>query len=134
MNLVIDTNVFVAASFNPHSSSATIVQALNQGHHTLVCNQPVFHETRHILSKIPPVNWPDFEPLFTQTGQYQGQTRPEQFAFISDPADRKFAALAAASRAILITNDQHLLAHRQNPALTITTPSNFLHQFTPSAR
>ena len=33
------------------------------------------------------------------------------FAFIEEPDDRKFAALAAAAKVPLVTNDNHLLAH-----------------------
>jgi hypothetical protein len=55
--------------------------------------------------------------------RFTGPTHPERFAFIPDPDDRKFAALADAAGAVLISNDEHLLAHRDRMAVPVLTPS-----------
>jgi predicted nucleic acid-binding protein len=49
---------------------------------------------------------------FRPEWKYTGATGPDAFGEVEDPDDRKFAALAAASGAVLVTNDRHLLAHR----------------------
>jgi predicted nucleic acid-binding protein len=54
-----------------------------------------------------------------------GPTHPERFAEIPDPDDRKFAALAQAAGPVLISNDRHLLNHRDRMELTVLTPSEF---------
>jgi predicted nucleic acid-binding protein len=42
--IVIDTNVFVAAGFNPRSASAGVLAAVRQGRFQLIWNKPT---TRH---------------------------------------------------------------------------------------
>ena len=46
-------------------------------------------------------------------------THPERFDFISDPDDRKFAALAHAALAALVSNDEHLLGVRDRIGATV---------------
>ena len=123
--VVLDTNVFVAAGFNPGSSSARILHAVEAGHLRLVWDEATRRETRAILRQIPPLSWQRWAGLFRQEDRYAGETRPASFAYVADPDDRKFAALAAASGATLITNDEHLLAHRGRPGLTIRTSTDF---------
>jgi hypothetical protein len=50
---------------------------------------------------------------------------PHDFAFIEDPDDRKFAALGAA-KVPLVTNDHHLLAHRNLIGFDVLTPPALL--------
>jgi predicted nucleic acid-binding protein len=44
---------------------------------------------------------------------------------VTDPDDRTFAALAHAAGAILISNDDDLLRHRDRLGVTVLTPSAF---------
>ena len=48
------------------------------------------------------------------------------FRFIEDPVDRKYAALASASDATLVTNDDHLLSKRGQLGFPVMTPGEFL--------
>lgn len=48
------------------------------------------------------------------------------FRFIEDPVDRKYAALASASDATLVTNDDHLLSKRGQLGMPVMTPREFL--------
>lgn len=129
--VVLDTNVFVAAGFNPGSSSGQIVAAVAQGQLLLCWNDAVLGEIAHILGKIPPLDWADFAPLFRRAGHISAPTHPERFTAIPDPADRKFAALAAAANAILITQDDHLLAGRAAHPVTILTPGDYVDRCDP---
>jgi predicted nucleic acid-binding protein len=45
---------------------------------------------------------------------------------IADPDDRKFAALAAAANAPLVTNDNLVLVQRDRIGIDIVTPRDFL--------
>lgn len=54
--------------------------------------------------------------------RYTGTTDRKSFAFIEDPDDRKFAALAHAAGAILISNDDDLLRHRDRLEFPVLTP------------
>jgi len=125
MRVVLDTNVFVAAGFNRNSSSARIIQRIRGGELELVWDGPTLRETRKIVKKIPPLTWKKFEDLFTEERQFVGETHPEDFGVVADYDDRKFAALAAASNAILITNDEHLLSVRDVLDIDVQTPGEF---------
>lgn len=126
--VVLDTNIFVAAGFNANSSSAQLIEAVRSGHLQLVWNDQTYQETQHILSKIPPLRWQNFAKLFREPNRFGDQTDPEAFKHVPDPADRKFAALAAATGAILITLDTDLLSSREQAPVRILRPSEFLPQ------
>jgi predicted nucleic acid-binding protein len=123
--VVLDTNVLVAAGFNPRSASAKIVNAVKQGELTMVWNDATRREIERILHRIPPLRAQAVEQLFRPEARFTAPTHPERFAEIPDPDDRKFAALADASGAILISNDEHLLGHRDRMNVTVLTPSEF---------
>lgn len=123
--LVLDTNVFVGAGFNPGSSSARILRAAREGACELVWNDATRRETQMILDRIPRLDWEDVAALFRPEWQYDGETHPEQFGHVPDADDRKFAALAAASGAILVSSDRHLLAHR-GEGFEVRTPGEIL--------
>lgn len=121
--VVLDTNVFVAAGFNPRSHAARIINAVQSGRLRLVWNEATFGETRRILEKIPPLSWAAFSSLFRDEDRYGGPADPAAFGFIADPEDRKFAALAAVTGATLVSQDDHLLAIRdQDGTPRILTP------------
>ncbi|RIK39707.1 MAG: hypothetical protein DCC55_17195 [Chloroflexi bacterium] len=125
MKVVLDTNVFVAAGFNSHSHAAQIIGAVRAGRLALVWNEETRSETQHILEKIPPLAWSDFAPLFREVDRYDGVTEPERFLEVSDPDDRKFAALALAVGATLVTQDEHLLSVRDSLGVTVQTARGF---------
>ena len=101
--IVIDTNVFVAARFNPRSASARILTGIREGRFRLMWNEPTRRETEMILRRIPRLNWEKVADLFQPEGKFTESVDPDAFALISDPDDRKFAALSAAARAPLVT-------------------------------
>lgn len=82
-------------------------------------------ETKHIVDRIPPLSWTAIAELFRQENCHAGPLSVTNFDFISDRDDWKFAALAEATGAILLTNDQHLLQHHDRAGLVILTPRNF---------
>lgn len=123
-----DTNLFVAAGFNPESDSARILEAVRAGTLRLVWDGPTRRETEHVVGKIPPLRGSDLSPYFRSDTRYDGPTRHDQFDFIPDPADRKFAALAAATGAVLVTSDRHLLDGRPHSGVVILTPGEFVRQ------
>jgi putative PIN family toxin of toxin-antitoxin system len=110
--VVVDTNVFVAAGFNPRSASAKIVEAVKRGQIRMVWNEATRREIERILRHIPPLRSHAVSDLFRPEGHYAAATHPERFSFVTDPDDRKFAALAHAAGAALISNDDDLLRHR----------------------
>jgi len=67
-----------------------------------------------------------FVDLFDEGRRHGGTIDPEGISYVPDPADRVFAALAEATGAALITNDEDLLARRDEADATIVTPVEFL--------
>ena len=127
---VLDTNVFVAAAFNSTSAAARVIAAVRGGRLALIWNEPTRREIEMILQRIPRLAWQDVAHLFKSEGEFAGPVQPEAFALIIDPDDRKFAALSAAANRPLITNDRHLLAHRNTMGIEILTPRAFLTRHT----
>jgi predicted nucleic acid-binding protein len=128
MKVLLDTNVLVAAAFRRDGASARIVEAVRAGTLELVWNEATRAETRHVLRQIPPLNWEEFSDLFRPECRYDGRTRPDEMAAVADPADRKFAALAAATSAVLVTNDDHLLDARHQLTVDVLRPPDFVRR------
>jgi predicted nucleic acid-binding protein len=122
---VLDTNVFVGAGFNRSSHSARLVQAVDDGRLRMVWSDATRGEIERVLRRIPRLSWERVAALFRDEGRYHGETRPEQFAYVPDPADRHFAALADAAGVPLVTSDLHLLRGRERARTAILTPAEF---------
>jgi uncharacterized protein len=129
IRVVLDTNVFVAAGFNPRSSSAQIVEAVAEGRLRHVWEPGTRGEVQAVLRQIPPLSWERRAGLFHEGNRFEGETHPEDFGNVPDPDDRKFLALADAAGATLISNDEHLLSQRGSSPVPILTPGEFWSQF-----
>src|SRR5882757_10295294 len=124
--VVIDTNVFVAAGFNPGSASARVIAGIREGRFRLIWNGPTRRETEMILRRIPRLDWQKVADLFRPEGEFAGPVDPTAFMEITDPDDRKFAALSAAANVPLVTSDKLVLAQRGKIGIEIVTPRDFL--------
>ena len=123
--LVIDSNVFVAALFRPESHAARLIEGVRQGHVRHVWNRETRRETRAILETIPPIAWSSVADLFESEGEFTGHTDRQRFSMIPDPDDRKFAALAYAAGAVLISQDGDLLSQPERLDILVLTPREF---------
>jgi len=124
--VILDTNVLVAAGFKRGSGAAKIVDAIRRGDCLLVWNSATRRENEAVLRRIPPLDWEEFSVLFDPEGEYRGATAPELYGLVEDPEDRKFAALAEATGATVITSDAHLLSRRDELPITVLTAREFL--------
>lgn len=113
--VVLDTNVFVGAGFNPGSASAEMIDAVRTGELRMVWSDETRAETRRIVEKIPPLAragaWAAFAEVFRAEDRVEVTVDEARFADVPDPEDRKFAALAAAAGATLVSSDSDLLDH-----------------------
>jgi uncharacterized protein len=123
--VVLDTNVFVAAGFNSGSYSAQLVEAVRDGRLRMVWDDDTHAETEHVMRQIPRLSWTAIADLFRSEDRFGGSTHPEAFGFVPDPADRKFAALADAAQAPLVTSDAGLLNASDQMAVPVLKPSEF---------
>jgi predicted nucleic acid-binding protein len=129
VKVILDTNVFVAAGFNPTSHSARLIDAVRTGRLRMVWNDATRREIEHILRQIPRLSWERYVDLFREEDRFQGETHPEQFDYVPDPADRKFAALADATGVPLVTSDEDLLQGRARASTPILTPGEFVRRY-----
>ncbi|MBW3599915.1 MAG: PIN domain-containing protein [Planctomycetes bacterium] len=127
--IVLDTNVFVGAGFNPASASARIISEIRAGRLRMNWNDATRREIERILRKIPPLSRMEIADLFRDENRYEENTHAEQFTHVPDPDDRKFAALANATGAVLVTSDDHLLSARGQARAPIQTPGEFWERF-----
>ena len=125
LRVVLDTNVIVAAGFQPGGASAWLLDAIRKGALRMIWDDATRRETEHIIHKIPPLSRMSIADLYRPEDRYEGMADPAAFAFVPDPDDRKFLALAAASGAVLITLDEHLLGVRSETGVRIVTPREF---------
>jgi predicted nucleic acid-binding protein len=123
--VVLDTNVFVAAGFNPGSHSARLVDAVRDGRLRMVWDDATRAEIQHVMRQIPRLSWTRIADLFRCEDKFGGSTHPEEFGFVPDPADRKFAALADAVQAALVTSDAGLLNAGSQMSVPVLKPSEF---------
>ncbi|MFA7431908.1 MAG: hypothetical protein WCZ23_17260, partial [Rhodospirillaceae bacterium] len=82
-----------------------------------------------ILGRVPRLSWVAVAGLFRPEDRYPGALDRDAFAVVPDRADRKFAALAAATGAVLVTADDDLLGVRDALAdlgVTVLRPSQIL--------
>jgi predicted nucleic acid-binding protein len=128
-DVVIDTNLFVAAGFNPRSAAAHILRDVASGRLCMIWNRQTRGEVEAVINKIPPLSGRDAESLFRREGFFGGKTHPEHFEHVPDPTDRKFIALAEAADAVLISNDSDLLEGRERTRVTILKPAEFCDRF-----
>lgn len=63
--------------------------------------------------------------LFRSEGEFPGPVDPDAFVMIEDPDDRKFAALAAATKTPLVTNDNHVPARQRSVGVETLSPHAF---------
>ena len=119
--VVLDSNIFVAAAFNRHSSSARLVGLVRAGRLRMMWHTDTREETRLQLEKIPPISWAPFAGLFEERNRVQGTLDVDAYSFVEDTDDRKFAALAVKAEAPLVTNDRHLLSAAERLPVRVMT-------------
>jgi predicted nucleic acid-binding protein len=127
--VILDTNLFVGAGFNRTSHSARLLDAVRDGRLRLVWNDATRREVEAILRQIPRLSWEHVAPLFRDEDRFQSETHPDEFDYVPDPADRKFAALADASGVPLVTNDADLLQGRARARVPILRPAEFVRRY-----
>ncbi|MGC2854885.1 PIN domain-containing protein [Novispirillum sp. DQ9] len=124
--VVLDTNVFVAAGFRAGSASGRVLDLVRQGRLRHVWHEDTARETQRILGMIPRLSWVAVEGLFAPGDRHVGDLDRAAFALVPDAADRKFAALAAAAGAVLVSADEDLLGVRdglRHLGVTVVRPS-----------
>lgn len=107
---IYDTNVFVAAGFKHRSACARLIKAARDGRIQMVWCPATRAETERVLTKIPPLDWDAVADVFRADGEAP-DSDPGTAGFVTDPDDRKFAALSMATGVPIISADSDLTVH-----------------------
>src|SRR5262245_2640468 len=122
--VVLDTNVLVAAAYNPRSASRRVVEACLGGGLTPVLSPALRREYEFILPRAargrPYLD--RIHRLLDGAEVVEPARTPRVVP--DDPEDDKLVAAARAARAALVTNDAHLLALAGYEGLEVLRPND----------
>ena len=123
--VVLDTNVFVAAGFNPRSHSARLLDAVRLGRLRMVWGQ--FHPggSGTCIAADSATVLDQRRSAVSAEDKFEGTTQPQKFSFVPDPADRKLAAKADAARVPLVTSDGGLQMAAAQMKIPVLKPGEF---------
>ena len=121
--VVLDTNVLVAAAYNPRSASRHVVEACLGGELTPVLSGALRRECEFILTRAA-----RGRPYLERVHQLLDGAEVVEPARTprvvpDDPEDDKLVAVALAAGAALVTNDAHLLALAGRGGLEVVRPA-----------
>lgn len=129
MNVILDTNVFVAGVFFS-GPPATILRAWREGRITIVVSPQIMDEyrrvTHELAAQFPTVDpGPPLELLAVHARLVQAPRLPETVC--TDPTDDMFLACAIASDSrIVVSGDRALLRTSGYRGVEVLTPRAFL--------
>ncbi|MFA4944940.1 MAG: putative toxin-antitoxin system toxin component, PIN family [Lentisphaeria bacterium] len=129
MNVVLDTNVFLAGVFFS-GPPATILRAWREGRITLVVSPPIMDEYRRVMHELaeqfPAVDpGPPLELLAVHARLVEASPLPE--VVCTDPTDDMFLACAIAGGSrIIVSGDKALLRTSGYRGIEVLTPRAFL--------
>jgi hypothetical protein len=83
--VVLDTNVFVGAGFNPRSHSALLLDAVRDGRLHMVWDDAIHEEIEHVLRRIPGLSWGAVAAVFRDEDRFDGDTHPDSSATCPTP-------------------------------------------------
>jgi putative PIN family toxin of toxin-antitoxin system len=122
--VVLDTNVLVAAVYNPASASRRIVEACLDGGLTPVVSPALRREYEFILARAARGR-PYLERVHRLVAGAEVVEPAETPRVVADdPDDDKLVAAAPAAGALLVTNDAHLLAIAGHEGLQVARPAD----------
>lgn len=126
--VVLDTNVIVAAGFEPAGHAARLLERVRRGELRAVWNDATRHGTERIVRTIPPLAAAAaaLDELYRPEDRCDAPADPAAFRFVPDPEDRKYLALATAAGATLVTLDEHLLGARDRASVPVLRPDEYL--------
>lgn len=122
--VVLDTNVLIAAAYNPDSASRRIVEACLKGERTAILSPALRREYERILTRAARGQsyLSQLQVLLEKAEVVEPAETPRVVP--DDPDDDKLVAVALAAGAVLVTNDAHLLAVVGHQGLQVVRPAD----------
>ena len=123
--LVIDTNLLVAAAYNPKSASQRILNSIESGEFTMIVSPDIVREYESVLRQAVRMEAGRVR-VWKAIQQHESVTPVEAPRVTEDPSDDKFLAAAVAARAdAIISSDKHLLDVHPHEGIPILRPTQF---------
>lgn len=130
MRAVLDPNVIISALLSPSGSPAKAVRAWLDGAYDLVVSPLLLDELERALTypkirkRVTPAEAQELLELLRTEGDSREDPTDAPPVRSSDPGDDYLIALAAASQAIIVSGDRHLLDLGDD--LPVYSPAAFL--------
>jgi hypothetical protein len=127
---VVDTNVLVSALLSSSGAPAQLLRAWRVGAFELIVSPSLIDELQRALhypklrARIPLVDGLAFVDLLRRRADLRDDPPGPPTVKSTDPKDDYLLALAAASRAVIVSGDRHLLDLRD--ALPVYSPAEYL--------
>lgn len=127
--VLLDTNVLIAAAYNPHSASSRIVNMVERDELKMIVSPAIEREYERLIPKAVRTN-EKREWVWRIIQLAESVTPQDNPPVTEDREDDKFLAAALAGKAeAIISNDQHLLAVHPYQGIDILQPKRFLEHF-----
>ncbi len=125
VRVVLDTNCFLAARWNPSSASGRIIRMCLDGELRHLCTPAIAREMRRLVRQVgaTPSFSASVERYLESAEMVEPVPVPERAA---DPDDQKFLECAAAGADYLVSSDNHLLDVRGAGRALVVKPAQFL--------
>ena len=130
MRAVLDGNVIVSALLSPQGTPAKIFREWLDGGYDLVLSPLLLAELERVLGypklreRVSRAEVRELIELLRRGADQRGDPSDPPPARSADPGDDYLIALAAASQAVIVSGDRHLLS--LSDALPVYSPAQFL--------
>jgi len=129
LNVVLDTNLIIAAYYNRRSASAQILDLARNGKINVLWSEKVFEEAKFILDKIK-AGVEFRKSLLSIYKESRKVIKPERDIDVieDDPSDNKLIGCAVKGASYIISNDHHLLDIGEYKGIKMVRPQAFLRE------
>ena len=130
MRIVIDTNLIIAARFNPKSASAKILEKAEKGKLELIWSDEMYREAMRILQNVRADEkfYKRIEKILNSS--HKVTQLPRLNIIHEDPSDNMFLAAALQGSAdYIVSNDRHLLRLKEFRSIPIVSSQQALQLF-----
>ena len=138
MRAVLDPNVIISALLSPTGSPAKVLRVWLDGAYDLVVSPSLLEELERALAypkireRVTPAEAQELLDLLDDQGDLREDPTDEPPVRSPDPGDDYLIALAAASQAIIVSGDRHLLDLDDD--VPVYSPAAFLAVIEPGDR
>ncbi|MFC1721807.1 putative toxin-antitoxin system toxin component, PIN family [Patescibacteria group bacterium] len=129
VNVVIDTNLIIAAYYNKRSDSAKVLDLARNEEINVIWSEPLLREAKKILDNIKASN--EYRrSLLSIFKESHKVLKPENADGVvpDDPSDNKLIGCALKGASYIVSSDHHLLDLKEYKGIKMVKPGEFLRE------